>query len=87
MYIRELDTNSKTVTVTLNYDELCCINNAMYQLSKFDGVGSDDFNNVRAKIIELFALVKHGKIPEFELQNMFKLMINPNYTNEEEGIE
>ena len=38
MYIRELDTNSKTVTVTLNYDELCCINNAMYQLSKFDGV-------------------------------------------------
>lgn len=88
MYIRELNTNSKLVTVTLDYDELCCINNAMYQVSRFDDVKKDNnFNNVRAKIIELFALVKHGKIPEFELQNMFKLMINPNYTNEEEGIE
>ena len=88
MYIKKLDTKSKVVTVTLDYDELCCINNAMYQVSKFDDVEKDNnFNNVRAKIIELFALVKHGKIPEFELQNMFKLMINPNYTNEEEGIE
>ena len=88
MYIKKLDTKSKDVTVTLDYDELCCINNAMYQVSRFDDVEKDNnFNNVRAKIIELFALVKHGKIPEFELQTMFKLMINPNYTNEEEGIE
>lgn len=87
MYIRELNTNSKIVTVTLDYDELCCINNAMYQVSRFDDIEKNkNFNNVRAKIIELFALVKHGKIPEFELQTMFKLMIDQNYTNEEEDI-
>ena len=87
MYIKELNTNSKIVTVTLDYDELCCINNAMYQVSRFDDIEKNkNFNNVRAKIIELFALVKHGKIPEFELQTMFKLMIDQNYINEEEGI-
>ena len=88
MYIKELNTDSGFVTVRLDYDELCCINNALYQVSRFDDVEkANNFNDVRAKIIELFALVKHGKIPEFELQNMFKLMINPNYTNEEEGVE
>lgn len=88
MYINRLDAKNRHATVTLNYDELCCINNTMYQVSRFDDIEKDNnFNNVRAKIIKLFALVKHGGIPEFELQNMYKLMINPNYTNEEEGVE
>ena len=88
MYIKALNTDSKVVDVVLDYDELRCINNAMYQVSRFDDVEKDDnFDEVRAKIIELFALVKHGKIPEFELQCMFKLMIDEYYTTEEEGIE
>lgn len=81
MNIRELNTSSKDVTVTLSYDELRCINNALYEVSRFDDVEKDDnFNNVYAKIIELFALVKHGRIPEFELKHMYKLL----YANETE---
>lgn len=77
MFIRELNTSNKMVTVTFDYDELRCIQNALYQLSKFDDVEKDrNFNNVRAKIIELFALVKHGMIPEFELSWMHKLLCN-----------
>lgn len=89
MNIRELNTSSKMVTVTLDYDELRCINNAMYQVSKFDDVEKDkNFNNVRAKIIELFALVKHGMIPEFELQWMYKLLCNQQeYPTEKGGAE
>ena len=34
MHIRELNTECKIVTVTLDYDELRCINNAMYQVSR-----------------------------------------------------
>ena len=76
MNIRELNTSSKMVTVTLDYDELRCINNVMYQVSKFDEVEKDNnFNNVRAKIIELFA-IEHGMIPEFELNWMYKLLCN-----------
>ena len=77
LHIRELNTEYKIVTVTLDYDELRCINNAMYQVSKFDDVEKDrNFNDVLAKIIELFALVKHGMIPEFELQWMYILLCN-----------
>ena len=75
MIIKNLSTNSKTATVTFSYDELRCINNSLLYLSKFDDVDKDDnFDDVRAKLIELFALVKHGKIPEFELRQMYNLM-------------
>lgn len=89
MYIRELNTNSKIVTVTIDYDELRCINNVMYQVSKFDDVEKDkNFNNVRAKIIELFALVKHGMIPEFELGWVYKLLCNQQeYPTEKGGMQ
>ena len=88
MYIKELNTNNRYVTVTLDYDELCCINNSLYQVSKFDDVEKDkNFNMVRAKIVELFALVKHGKIPEFELQTMYKLMIEQDSATEKGGEE
>lgn len=75
MIIRDLSTNNKVVTVTFNYDEIRCVNNALFYLSEFDDVDKDsNFDDVRAKFIELFALVKHGKIPEFELKQMYKLM-------------
>lgn len=75
MIIRDLSANNKVATVTFNYDELRCVNNALFHLSEFDDVDKDsNFDDVRAKFIELFALVKHGKIPEFELKQMYKLM-------------
>lgn len=75
MIIRDLNTNNKVATVTFNYDEVRCVNNALFHLSKFDDIDKDsNFDDVRAKFIELFALVKHGKIPEFELKQMYKLM-------------
>lgn len=89
MHIRELNTAYKIVTVTLDYDELRCINNAMYQVSRFDDVEKDgNFNDVYAKIIELFALVKHGMIPEFKLDLMCKLLCNQqDHPTEKSGAE
>lgn len=75
MNIREINTNSKFATVTFDYDELRCLCNSLYEVSKLDGVKKDkDFNNVYAKIIELFSLVKHCKIPKFELELIYKLL-------------
>lgn len=75
MYINNLDCGSKTVTVRIDYDELRCLNNALYQLSQFDDVEKDNnFDNVRKGIIELFTLIKHGHIPEFELNTMHHLI-------------
>ncbi len=83
MIIRELNTNSKFVTVTLDYDEVRCLSNSLYEVSKFDDVEKEhNFNNVYAKIIELFSLVKHGKIPEFELKLIYKLLFG---ATEKEG--
>lgn len=74
MYIRELNTE-EIATVTLNYDELRCLNNSLYQLSKCVEIEKDsNFNSVYAQIIEVFALVKHGKIPHFELDHIHKLL-------------
>ncbi len=78
MIIRDLSTSNKTVTVTFNYDELRCVNDALFHLSEFDDVDKDsNFDDVRAKFIELFSLVKRGNIPEFELKHMYKLMCKP----------
>jgi hypothetical protein len=85
MVIREINTNSKFATVTFNYDELRCLNNSMYQVSRFDDVEKDqEFNSVYAKVIELFALVKHGMIPDFELRLMCKLFFDDNHSEEGE---
>ena len=74
MKIQELHTGN-SVVVKLNYDELRCINNSLYELSRYDDLEKEDnLNDVRAKFIELFALVKHGHIPEFELNLMHKLI-------------
>ena len=86
MIIREINTNSKFATVTFDYDELRCLCNSLYQVSEFDDVEKDkDFNNVYAKIIELFALVKHCKIPGFELKLMYKLLFEQDHPTEKGG--
>lgn len=75
MLIKELNTDKKLVTVVLNYDELKCINNSMFEVSGLpDDKKDKEFNEVYAKIIELFALLKHGKVPEFELEKMCELL-------------
>lgn len=86
MNIRELNTNTGSVTVSLNYNELKCINNSMYRLSKIDDVKKDEnFNVVRARVIELFTLVKYGMIPAFELGLICKLCNQEDFSFDEEG--
>ena len=88
MNIREINTNSKFATVTFYYDELRCLCNSLFEVSRFDDVEKDDnFNNVYAKIIELFALVKHGHIPEFELNIMHKLINKNDHPTEKGGVQ
>lgn len=88
MIIREINTNSKFATVTFDYDELRCLRNSLYEVSRFDDVKKDsNFNNVYAKIIELFALVKHCMIPEFELKLMCKLLFGTDTPTEKGGEE
>lgn len=86
MNIKELNTNMGSVTVSLNYNELKCINNSMYRLSKIDDVKKDEnFNIVRARVIELFTLVKYGMIPAFELELIYKLCNQEDFSSDEEG--
>ena len=77
MYIEELNikTKDKFVTITLDYDELRWLNNALYHLSKLNNIEQDEnFNKVYAEIIELFALIKNGMIPNFDLEAIYKLL-------------
>ena len=74
MYIRELNTDRKFVTVTLDYEEVRCISNSLYKLSEVKDIKQENnFDVVRKRFIELFALIKHGHIPAFELNLMHKL--------------
>ena len=78
MIIRELNTNSKIVTVTLDYEEVKCVVNSLYELSKFDDVEKDkEFDTVRKKFIELFALIN-----EFELNLIYKLIHKTDHSTE-----
>ena len=85
MIIREINTNSKIATVTFNYDELRCLCNSMAQLGSCKFEKDKDFNNVYAKTIELFCLVKHCMIPEFEMKEIYKLLFDSDDTDEKGG--
>lgn len=88
MNIREINTNSKFATVTFDYDELRCLCNSLFEVSRFDDVEKDkNFDIVRKKFIELFALVKYGHIPEFELNLMHKLIHKNDHPTEKGGGE
>jgi hypothetical protein len=85
MLIRKIDTDSQTATVTFDYDELRCLCNSMSQLSSCKFEKDKDFNNVYAKTIELFSLVKHCMIPEFELKEICKLLFDTEQPIEKGG--
>lgn len=88
MIIREINTDRKFATVTFDYDELRCLCNSLFEVSELNDVEKDkDFNNVYAKIIELFSLVKHCKIPEFELKMMCKLLFGDDHPTEKGGAD
>lgn len=74
MIIRELNSDLHSITVTLNYDECRCLCNSLYQVSQLDTKKESDFNLTYAKVIEMFALVKHGMIPEFEMRCIYNLI-------------
>ena len=76
MNIKNLEREKfRTVTVELDYNEIRCVCNSLYELSKNPYIKKEhDFNNVYKSFIELFALVKHGFIPDFELVQMYSLL-------------
>ena len=80
MVIKELNTtNYKHAVVELSYDEIRCISNSLYQLSKVEDTDTDfDLDLMNAKMLELFSLIKHGMIPEFELGIIHDLIYNYN---------
>lgn len=93
MFIKKLDSGSGIVTVELNYDELRCVNNALYELSRYDDLEKDhDFKLVRKRFMEVFTILKHGYIPGFELNIMHDLIFKHDEmpaedTNENEKSE
>lgn len=77
MNIVNLNSQSKTVTVTLNYDEIRCVHNILHNVSVInEEVTKRDknFNDVYLEFIELFFLVKYGTIPSFELKKICQLV-------------
>jgi hypothetical protein len=76
MNIKSLEREKfRTVTVELVYDEIRCICNSLYELSKNPYMKKEqNFDDVYKSFIELFALIKHGCIPDFELKNMYDLL-------------
>lgn len=70
MVIKELSTtNYKHAVVELSYDEIRCLSNSLYQICKTEDIDTDyDVDLMHAKMLELFSLIKHGMIPEFELK-------------------
>ena len=74
MVIKELNTtNYKHAVVELSYDEIRCLSNSLYQICKAEDIDADfDVELMSAKMLELFSLIKHGYIPEFELKCIHK---------------
>ena len=76
--IKNLNIQSRQATIDMDYEDSLCLLNSMYQVSKFSDIDKDaNFDEVYSKIIMLHSLLKHGHLPEFELDNMYKLMCGP----------
>ena len=76
--IKNLNTQSRRVTIDMDYEDALCLLNSLYQVSKFSDIDKDaNFDEVYSKIIMLQSLLKNGHIPEFELDQMYKLMCGP----------
>lgn len=84
MVIKELNTDAKFATVTLSYDEIRCLSNSLYQICKAEDIDADyDVDLMNAKMLELFSLIKHGMIPEFELKVIQESIQKYNEENKE----
>ena len=85
--IKNLNTTTRRATIDIDYEEALCLLNSLYQLSKFSDIEKDEnFNEVYSSIIMLHSLLKHSHIPDWELQQMYKLTID-NKLHEEENDE
>lgn len=73
MLIKTIDATEKTVTVTLSYDDLRCLNNSLYLFSQQEGRKDDNFNIVYSNILLLFTLAKYGNLPAFEFDHICSL--------------
>lgn len=82
--IKNLNTTSRRATIDLDYEDALCLLNSLYQLHKSEDIEKDqNFNNVYSNIMMLHSLLKHSHIPEWELQQMYKLTIGNKLPEEE----
>ena len=82
--IKNLNTTTRRATIDIDYEEAICLLNSLYQLSTFEDVEKDEnFNEVYSSIIMLHSLLKHSHIPDWELEQMYKLTIGNNLPEED----
>ena len=79
MIIRNLNNperGNSSATITLNYDEIRCLCNSLYTLAEEcdDKDLQRNFNQVYADIIQLFALVKHGRLLDDQIESIYELL-------------
>ena len=84
--IKNLNTVSRRATIDIDYEDALCLLNSLYHLSFEDIEKDKNFNEVYSNIIMLHSLLKHSHIPDWELQQMYKLTID-NKLHEEENDE
>ncbi len=78
MLIKTLNTRSRRATIDIDYEDVLCLLNSLYQLSQLDKVEkNENFNEVYANVTMLHSLLKHEHIPEFELDTIYKLRCAP----------
>lgn len=70
--IKKLDTTNKRATIDIDYEDALVLLNACYNAAKCFNK-PDDFNDVYRSVIMLHSLLKHGHIPDFELEQMNEL--------------
>ena len=74
--IKNLNTVSRRANIDIDYEDAICLLNSLYRLSTFEDVEKDEnFNEVYSSIIMLHSLLKHSHIPDWELQQMYRLTI------------
>ena len=82
MLIKNLNTTSRRATIDMDYEDALCLLNSLYQVSKFEDVEKDEnFNEVYSNIMMLHSLLKHQHIPDWELQQMYRLSIGNKLPN------
>lgn len=70
--IKKLDTTNKRATIDIDYEDALVLLNACYNAAKCFNK-PDDFKDVYSSVIMLHSLLKHGHIPEFELNTIYEL--------------